>query len=372
MEPGDDGEKEPLSPLMPLGVAREEADDDDENEEEPKDEQNADKILADDFPQIKIKKELNYDEEEQEVADNALPNLMEDDMDNDMDNDFDNDADLDDDMSFGGAGGYGNMNYSDMGHSFYRPGAGTEDVMRREEQSHAYDRKLTRLVEQYPSIWCTRHPDYGNFEVTRKQWDVIATYFEGRENIKMRWKNIRKRFVRIERRIREGKRFNGYFDKATNFLANRDLPEDEWVEVDRGDDDGDVIDRQQLDAMEKEMYPTHGGNANLSYVGDGALNETADALPSANKASCSGANSLQPLDISVLDMRIINFVKCNPTLWRKATATEIATGARTDEESRRALWVNLVRSLPSKFLLNKNQPHFPLYIFNFYNRSKFG
>lgn len=208
-------------------------------------------------------------------------------------------------------------------------GQGTEESMRRNEETHALDRKLTRLVSQYPSIWCTRHRDYGNFEVTRKHWRTIATHFDRNENIKLRWKNIRKRFVRIEKRISNGKRFNGHFDKAMAFLANRDLPTDQWVEVDCGEDDGDTYDRQHLDAIEKSLHRT--GK-------DDEMGENDGFQP-----------AVRPIEIDPLDLKIITFVKTNPVLWRKSMDPE---ADKIDEETRNTVWNQLHKSLQSEYMTN--------------------
>ncbi|XP_017019915.1 uncharacterized protein ADD1 isoform X2 [Drosophila kikkawai] len=278
---------EPLPPLMPLGVR---AEGDPIEEEEPT-EQNRE---ADDF---------DYDETE------------------DLDDDLDDD-DLD------------NEECGELG---------TEESMNRNEQAHAYDRKLTRLLREYPSLWCTRHPDYGKKEVTLKQWRVIATHFPRGDDIKLRWKNVRKRYVRIERRLKQGKRFKGYFDKATNYLANRDRPRSEWLAVDCGEDDGDGFERKQLDVIENTMEHKEQKAAALPPL------KPKPRLP------------MRPLEVRAIDQRIITFAKSHPVLWRKSTDPEFNS---IDEQTRKSLWQNFWKSAPNyayEYLVERWQQMYEMY-----------
>ncbi|XP_013112805.1 uncharacterized protein LOC106090979 isoform X2 [Stomoxys calcitrans] len=290
LKEGEDGAKSPLPPLFALGQGRsnDEISEDDNGEdsllEAPRDERKS-RWPGDEDPGYSLENEENEEPDESFFDD-------------------------DDDDAYRSMTGYGNY------------AQGTEESMRRNEESHAYDRKLTRLVSQYPSIWCTRHPDYGNFEVTRKQWLIIAAHFDPNENIKLRWKNIRKRFVRIEKRVADGKRFNGHFDKAMAFLANRDLPLSQWVPVDCGEDDGDTFDRQHLDEVEKSLQRQ--GNEEFAGKNEGSKDHT------------------KPIDIEPLDLKIITFVKTNPVLWRKSMDPE---ADKIDEQTRTTVWNQLQKSL---------------------------
>lgn len=275
-----DGESiDPLPPLMPLGVRAEGDPKDEDDEQQPN-----------------------------ETADNENdePSEYDDDRDDDADDGEDVD-DLDDEYD----------------------ALGTEESMNRNEQAHAYDRKLTRLLREYPSIWCTRHPDYGKMEVTRKQWRVIASHFPRGDDIKLRWKNVRKRYVRIERLLKQGKRFKGYFDKATNYLANRDLPRSEWQPVDCGEGDGDGFERKQLDAIENTIHKEQRDFADVRQQGVRAT----PRLP------------VRPIEVRPIDMRIINFAKSHPVLWRKSADPEFNS---IDEQTRKSLWLNFWKSAPSK------------------------
>ncbi|KAI9577827.1 hypothetical protein GQX74_011014 [Glossina fuscipes] len=306
LKDNDDGAKSPLPPIFPLGVARQENEDCKEAGEG--DGAGEDSLLEGSFKGHWLEGGSDSPMVPPDTEDN-------DEQDNDTYNDNDND-----DEDFGS-------------NNFSTTRGGTEDSMRRSEETHAFDRKLTRLVSQYPSIWCTRHPDYGNFEVTRKQWNTIASHFRYSENIKLRWKNIRKRFVRIEKRIAEGKRFNGHFDKAMAFLANRDLPEDQWVPVDCGDADGDTYDRRTLDAIERSL--TLQGRDEFTHL-------TRERNDKDRKENFYQPPT-RPIDIKDVDMRIINFVKANSVLWRKSVDPEVD---KQDEAQRKTLWQQLTRLLP--------------------------
>lgn len=278
-----DGESlDPLPPLMPLGVRA---------EGDPKDE---------------------VEEEGREAAVDTADNENDDgyDYDDDYQDDDAEDGDDVDDL---------NDEYDALG---------TEESMNRNEQEHAYDRKLTRLLREYPSIWCTRHPDYGKMVVTRKQWRVIASHFPRGDDIKLRWKNVRKRYVRIERLLKQGKRFKGYFDKATNYLANRDLPPSEWQSVDCGEGDGDGYERKQLDAIENTINKEQ--------------QESVKATPRL---------TVRPLEVRPIDMRIINFAKSHPVLWRKSADPEFNS---IDEQTRKSLWLNFWKSTPRKCSSHKS------------------
>ncbi|XP_061398848.1 uncharacterized protein LOC133334549 [Musca vetustissima] len=308
LKDGEDGPRSPLPPIFELGQGKSNEISDDENGEDslleaPEGEMKGDNWMGgDDSPAPAYDQENEENEEPDESY---------------MDNDDDDDGYG---RSMGGYGGGGGFTQ------------GTEESMRRNEESHAYDRKLTRLVSQYPSIWCTRHPDYGNFEVTRKQWRIIAAHFDRNENIKLRWKNIRKRFVRIEKRIADGKRFNGHFDKAMAFLANRDLPPNQWLPVDCGEDDGDTYDRRQLDAMEKDHR--------LAYNYQPAI---------------------KPIEVDPLDSKIITFVKTNPVLWRKSMDPE---ADKIDEQTRATVWSQLAKSLTtvsSEYIKDRWQHLYEMY-----------
>lgn len=268
---------EPLPPLMPLGVRAEGDPKDEEEDHEANDEAENDNDEADDFN-------------------------------DDQNDDFDDDDDLDDEYD----------------------ALGTEESMNRNEQAHAYDRKLTRLIREYPSIWCTQHKDYGKMEVTRKQWRVIASHFPRGDDIKLRWKKVRKRYVRIERILKEGKRFKGYFDKATNYLANRDLPRGEWQQVDCGEGDGDGFERKQLDAIENTIHKEQEDFADVRQKQPPP--REAPRLP------------VRPLEVRSIDMRIINFAKSHPVLWRKSADPEFNS---IDEQTRKSLWLNFWKSAPS-------------------------
>ncbi|XP_067630790.1 uncharacterized protein ADD1 isoform X2 [Eurosta solidaginis] len=326
--------KPPLSPLMPLGQHKRngadavdaDEDDDDEDFRGGGDELNetCDNSWIrgnNDTTRTQQMDSTTYNEAEQSFYDDSNINDADDaDMDDD---DFDNDGG-------GGSGHVGSFEQFTSHQSLYyanKAHYGTEDYMSQEEETHARDRKLARLIEKYPAIWCTRHPDYGNFEVTRKHWNTVASHFKRTENIKLRWKNIRKRFVRVERRVREGKRFNGYFDKTTNFLANRELPEDQWVEVDCGSDN-EAFNRADLDEIEKKLHNLVQTQNDDAGNGDDNFN-----IPSAD---CE-----KPIEIRPLDLKIINFVKCNPVLWRKSCDSQYN---HIDEQSRKSLWTHLWRS----------------------------
>ncbi|KAH8284520.1 hypothetical protein KR018_002906, partial [Drosophila ironensis] len=295
LKDGDDCE--PLPPLLPLGV-RAEGDPIDEEEE------------------IKIKpvKKQEEDDKDTEEADDI---------------DYDDQDDLDDDLDDD------DLDNEECGE------LGTEESMNRNEQAHAYDRKLTRLLREYPSIWCTRHPDYGKKEVINKQWRVIATHFPRGDCIKLRWKNVRKRYVRIERRLKQGKRFKGYFDKATNYLANRDRPRSEWLAVDCGEDDGDGFERKQLDVIENTMEQK----------------QPKMVLPE-GKPKPKGVH---PLEVRAIDLRIINFAKSHPVLWRKSTDPEFNS---IDEQTRKSLWQNFWKSTPNypcEYLVERWQQMYEMY-----------
>jgi len=280
-----DGEDcEPLPPLMPLGV-RAEGDPIDEPEETE---------LA----------------PEQQRGDAGNENEEADDFDYDEPDDLDDDLEDDD------------LDNEECGE------LGTEESMNRNEQAHAYDRKLTRLLREYPSLWCTRHPDYGKKEVTNKQWRVIASHFPRGDDIKLRWKNVRKRYVRIERRLKQGKRFKGYFDKATNYLENRDRPRSEWLAVDCGEDDGDGFERKHLDVIENTMEQK-------------ALKQPAVKI----KPKGGSRVPTRPLDVRPIDQRIITFAKSHPVLWRKSADPEFNS---IDEQTRKSLWQNFWKTAPSE------------------------
>ncbi|XP_023302892.2 uncharacterized protein LOC111684897 isoform X1 [Lucilia cuprina] len=315
LKEGEDGAKSPLPPIFSLGQGKsEEVDEDMEGEdsllEEPKGLKGHWLEGGEDSP---LPPSYNQENEENEEPDESY-------MDNDDDEVYNRST------TRGGGGGGGGA----YGDSLMQ---GTEESMRKNEESYVFDRKLTRLVSQYPSIWCTRHPDYGNFEVTRKQWRTIASHFDGNEHIKLRWKNIRKRFVRIEKRIAEGKRFNGHFDKAMAFLANRDLPEDQWVPVDCGEDDGDTYSRRNLDAIEQSLH----------IQGKDELVERAREEEKDRGDPFQFQPAVKPIDVEPLDLRIITFVKSNPVIWRKSMDPE---ADKIDEETRRTVWKQLQRCVP--------------------------
>ncbi|KAM7345065.1 ADD domain-containing protein 1 isoform 2-T4 [Cochliomyia hominivorax] len=319
LKEGEDGAKSPLPPIFSLGQRKSDDIDDEEGEdsllEEPKGLRGHWLEGGDDSP---LPGNYNQENEENEEPDESY-------MDNDDDEGYN--------RSSARGGAYGDSLMQ-----------GTEESMRKNEESYAFDRKLTRLVSQYPSIWCTRHPDYGNFEVTRKQWRTIASHFNGNEHIKLRWKNIRKRFVRIEKRIAEGKRFNGHFDKAMAFLANRDLPEDQWVPVDCGEDDGDTFSRYNLDAIEQSLH-LQGKDEYVERGGGGGGNGGKEPEKDKNERSLyTFQPSVKPIDVDPLDLRIITFVKSNPVLWRKSMDPE---ADKIDEETRKTIWKQLQRYLPN-------------------------
>ncbi|XP_017069390.1 uncharacterized protein LOC108106670 isoform X2 [Drosophila eugracilis] len=291
---------EPLPPLMPLGV-RAEGDPIDEPEES------------------EMKLEHQEDEEEKD-------NEEVDDIDYDEPDDLDDDLDDDD------------LDNEDCGE------LGTEESMNRNEQAHAYDRKLTRLLREYPSLWCTRHPDYGKKEVTNKQWRVIATHFPRGDDIKLRWKNVRKRYVRIERRLKQGKRFKGYFDKATNYLENRDRPRSEWLAVDCGEDDGDGFERKHLDVIENTMDRKPFQHPAMKI-----------------KAKGGARVPMRPLEVRPIDQRIITFAKSHPVLWRKSSDPEFNS---IDEQTRKSLWQNFWKSAPNyacEYLVERWQQMYEMY-----------
>ncbi|XP_002004485.2 LOW QUALITY PROTEIN: uncharacterized protein LOC6578576 [Drosophila mojavensis] len=288
-----DGENvDPLPPLLPLGV-RAEGDPKDEDED--------------------AKREPTGETAENENDDSY-----------DYDDDYqDDDADDGDDVD-------------DLNDEY--DALGTEESMNRNEQEHAYDRKLTRLLREYPSIWCTRHPDYGKMVVTRKQWRVIASHFPRGDDIKLRWKNVRKRYVRIERLLKQGKRFKGYFDKATNYLANRDVPPSEWKPVDCGEGDGDGYERKQLDAIENTINKE----------------QKECAKPTARL-------NVRPLEVRPIDLRIINFAKSHPVLWRKSADPEFNS---IDEQTRKSLWLNFWKSAPNyrcEYIVERWQQMYEMY-----------
>ncbi|XP_017837831.1 uncharacterized protein LOC108596505 [Drosophila busckii] len=257
--------------------------------------------------EVEIKAEIEDDEQQEQHNINLEPEAQFND-DEDDDDDFDDEHDALD----------------------------TEENMNRNEQAHAYDRKLTRLLREYPSIWCTQHPDYGNMEVTHKQWRVIASHFPRGDDIKLRWKNVRKRYVRIERRLKQGKRFRGYCDKATNYLANRDLPLSEWLHVDCGEDDGDGFERKQLDAIENTIHQD---------------------MPAKN----SGRLLVRPIEVCTIDQRIINFAKSHPVLWRKSADPEFNS---IDEQTRKSLWYNFCKTTPkyrTEYIVERWQQMYEMY-----------
>ncbi|SPP75741.1 uncharacterized protein LOC117584730 isoform X1 [Drosophila guanche] len=298
---------EPLPPLMPLGVRA---------EGDPIDEEDPEK------------------ENENTSTFEAVPSKNND---NDVDScDFDEPDDLDDDLDDDND----DLDSEDLGE------LGTEESMNRNEQAHAYDRKLTRLLREYPSIWCTHHPDYGKMEVTRKQWRVIASHFPRGDDIKLRWKNVRKRYVRIERRNRLGKRFKGYFDKATNYLANRDLPRSQWLEVDCGEDDGDGFERKQLDVIENTMDKDLGARQTRHTKETQEMRKPVKA---------------RQVPVRDIDMRIINFAKSHPVLWRKSADPEFNS---IDEQTRKSLWLNFCKSAtnyPCDYLVGRWQQMFEMF-----------
>ncbi|XP_068147777.1 uncharacterized protein ADD1 isoform X2 [Drosophila tropicalis] len=307
---------EPLPPLMPLGVR---AEGDPEDEEEPDEK-------IDDKQEQKPMDNLGHDEavEEHGTADDNDDVDDDDGGDGDDNGDDDDDEDDDDDDD--------SLDNEDHGE------LGTEESMNRNEQAHAYDRKLTRLLREYPSIWCTQHPDYGKKGVTRKQWRVIASHFPRGDNIRLRWKNIRKRYLRIERRLKQGKRFKGYFDKATNYLANRDTTRVDWMPVDCGEDDGDGFERKQLDAIENTIHK----------------------IPPKTATTTNRAPT-RPLEVRSIDMRIINFAKSHPVLWRKSTDPEFNS---IDEQTRKSLWLNFWKSAPNypcEYLVERWQQMYEMY-----------
>ncbi|EDW01525.1 uncharacterized protein LOC6560299 isoform X2 [Drosophila grimshawi] len=290
---------EPLPPLMPLGVRA---------EGDPKD---------DDDEQVN---EAEYENDEQ-------------DYDDEQDNDADDVDDGDD--------------ADDLEEEY--DALGTEESMNRNEQAHAYDRKLTRLLREYPSIWCTRHPDYGKMEVTRKQWRVIASHFPRGDDIKLRWKNVRKRYVRIERLLKQGKRFKGYFDKATNYLANRDLSRSEWQPVDCGEGDGDGFERKQLDAIENTIHKDQQGSVDIRQHQQPVEVKAKPRLP------------VRPLEVRPIDIRIINFAKSHPVLWRKSADPEFNS---IDEQTRKSLWLNFWKSAPNyrcEYIVERWQQMYEMY-----------
>ncbi|XP_073811300.1 ADD domain-containing protein 1 isoform X3 [Musca autumnalis] len=344
LKDGEDGPKSPLPPIFELGQGKSNEISDDENGE--------DSLL--DGPEVETKG--GGDNWMAGGEDSPAPAYDQENEENEEPDESYMDNDDEEDGYSRSVGGYGA--------SFVQ---GTEESMRRNEESHAYDRKLTRLVSQYPSIWCTRHPDYGNFEVTRKQWRIIAAHFDRNENIKLRWKNIRKRFVRIEKRIADGKRFNGHFDKAMAFLANRDLPPNQWLPVDCGEDDGDTYDRRQLDAMEKnlsrherdEFGPGGGGKR-----GDGGGGSAMAGPPREhhNQRQFSQYQpAVKPIEIDPLDLKIITFVKTNPVLWRKSMDPE---ADKIDEQTRATVWNQLAKSLQtvsSEYIKDRWQHLYEMY-----------
>uniref|UniRef100_A0A0K8VA04 Transcriptional regulator ATRX n=2 Tax=Bactrocera latifrons TaxID=174628 RepID=A0A0K8VA04_BACLA len=323
MENGEGNDKKPpLSPLMPLGQLKRGGADGEDDEDYGENDETGDNSW------------MKNTMDEPTYYDDGVDMSANDDVDATADADGDddeNDADADGAADFEQyvAQQQQAVRYSNKAHY------GTEDYMSQEEQTHARDRKLARLIEKYPAIWCTRHPDYGNFEVTRKYWRIVATHFKRTENIKLRWKNIRKRYVRVERRIHDGKRFNGYFDKTTNFLANRDLPEDQWLEVDCGSDDDEAqqVERKKPNVIEKSALKD-----DQSYDWN---NE--DCAEDANDYEMS--DGVKALEVRALDMKIINFVKCNPVLWRKSGDSQYNS---VDVQSRKSLWMHLWRSLRSQ------------------------
>ncbi|XP_001361379.2 uncharacterized protein ADD1 isoform X1 [Drosophila pseudoobscura] len=298
---------EPLPPLMPLGVRAEGDPIDDEDPEKENENASA-------FESVPKKDNDN---------DGADADSYEfDDEPDDLDDDLDDDND--------------DLDSEDLAE------LGTEESMNRNEQAHAYDRKLTRLLREYPSIWCTHHPDYGKMEVTRKQWRVIASHFPRGDDIKLRWKNVRKRYVRIERRNRQGKRFKGYFDKATNYLANRDLPRSQWLEVDCGEDDGDGFERKQLDVIENTMDKDHGTRQT-------------------KQADVRKPVRARQVPVRDIDMRIINFAKSHPVLWRKSADPEFNS---IDEQTRKSLWLNFCKSAtnyPCDYLVGRWQQMYEMF-----------
>ncbi|EDX06686.1 uncharacterized protein LOC6734066 isoform X2 [Drosophila simulans] len=298
-----DGEDcEPLPPLMPLGV-RAEGDPIDEPED------------PETVPQLEPQQDdTGKDHEDATEIDYDEPDDLDDDLDDD---ELDNEE-------------CGEL--------------GTEESMNRNEQAHAYDRKLTRLLREYPSLWCTRHPDYGKKEVTNKQWRVIASHFPRGDDIKLRWKNVRKRYVRIERRLKQGKRFKGYFDKATNYLENRDRPRSEWLAVDCGEDDGDGFERKHLDVIENKME------------------QKAQKQPAVKINLKGGSRApMRPLEVRPIDQRIITFAKSHPVLWRKSADPEFNS---IDEQTRKSLWQNFWKSAPNyacEYLVERWQQMYEMY-----------
>ncbi|KAH8415902.1 hypothetical protein KR222_003295, partial [Zaprionus bogoriensis] len=298
-----DGESvEPLPPLMPLGVRAEGDPKDEEEEQDDNDDVENDNDDADDY---------NDDKSDDGDADDG------DDDDDDLDDEYD--------------------------------ALGTEESMNRNEQAHAYDRKLTRLIREYPSIWCTCHPDYGKLEVTRKQWRVIASHFPRGDDIKLRWQRVRKRYVRIERVLKRGKRFKGYFDKATNYLANRDLPRSEWLPVDCGEGDGDGFERKQLDAIENTIHQEQEDFADVHQKQRQPPPKPTPRLP------------VRPLEVRPIDLRIINFAKSHPVLWRKSADPEFNS---IDEQTRKSLWLNFWKSAPNyrcEYIVERWQQMYEMY-----------
>ncbi|XP_033152199.1 uncharacterized protein LOC117135806 isoform X4 [Drosophila mauritiana] len=298
-----DGEDcEPLPPLMPLGVRA---------EGDPIDEPEDPETVAQLEPQ---QDDTGKDHEDATEFDYDEPDDLDDDLDDD---ELDNEE-------------CGEL--------------GTEESMNRNEQAHAYDRKLTRLLREYPSLWCTRHPDYGKKEVTNKQWRVIASHFPRGDDIKLRWKNVRKRYVRIERRLKQGKRFKGYFDKATNYLENRDRPRSEWLAVDCGEDDGDGFERKHLDVIENKME------------------QKAHKQPAVKINLKGGSRApMRPLEVRPIDQRIITFAKSHPVLWRKSADPEFNS---IDEQTRKSLWQNFWKSAPNyacEYLVERWQQMYEMY-----------
>ncbi|XP_004520520.1 uncharacterized protein LOC101454033 isoform X2 [Ceratitis capitata] len=321
---GDD-KKPPLSPLMPLGQSKLNANGGEDDEDYVENDEMGDNSWLPDA----LDGTNEYNDTEQSYYNDRLEAAGNEEV--------EATADMDDEELDADGGGFEqyaaqqqSVRYSNKAHY------GTEDYMSQEEQTHARDRKLAALIRKLPAIWCTRHPDYGNFEVTRKLWRTVSSNFKRTENIKLRWKNIRKRYVRVERRVRDGKRFNGYFDKTTNFLANRDLPEDQWIEVDCGTDDED------------------GGASGNSTKGKGfdlkkKLNEIGkppgwnDCIPAeADNFEMPEECNAKPIEVRALDMKIMNFVKCNPVLWRKPTDVLFN---QVEEKSRKYLWKHLWKNM---------------------------
>lgn len=337
----DGGEEPPLSPLRPLGTCFIDADDEkaESDDDEQLDKPTVPKVEIPDVEDESQQSDIDDDNEVDDAMHRGIHNIDGDD--DEAESLFTPITSMYEDENAGEyASGYGGMDNYEDDYDMTRPGGGRRDaVIRRENESHANDRKLTRLIEKYPSIWCTRHPDYGNFEITRKQWNRIASHFSSEENIKLRWKNIRKRFVRIEERLKIGKRFNGYYDRSINFLFNRSLPEHEWMPVDRGDHFGAGFGRQC--PTSRNEYTT-----NENFTNDFG-DETENIGGESNFRTCP----VRVIDIKPTDMKIINFVKCNPVLWRKTTDP---TSNKMDERTRKSLWMHLWKQLPG-ITWNKNK-----------------